>query len=59
MHLDLAKADVDLPVDFDALTEAGPTMGSGGRSAMDDTTCMVDVACYFVRLLLETSTQSA
>jgi NADH:ubiquinone oxidoreductase subunit F (NADH-binding) len=59
MHFDLAKADVDLLVDFDAPTEAGSTMGSGGMSVMDDTTCVVDVACYFVRLLLETSTQSA
>ena len=41
---------LDLPVDFDSLTKAGSMMGSGGMIVMDDRTCMVDVARYFVEL---------
>ena len=40
-----------MPVDFDALTELGSMMGSGGMIVMDDQTCMVDVAKYFVAFL--------
>jgi NADH:ubiquinone oxidoreductase subunit F (NADH-binding)/(2Fe-2S) ferredoxin len=39
---------IDLPVDFESLTEAGSMMGSGGMVVMDETTCMVDVARYFL-----------
>ncbi len=39
---------LDLPVDYEALTEAGSMMGSGGMIVMDDRTCMVDVARYFL-----------
>ncbi|MDP2719144.1 MAG: NADH-quinone oxidoreductase subunit NuoF [Dehalococcoidia bacterium] len=42
---------LDMPVDFDALTEAGSMMGSGGMIVMDETTCMVDVAKYFLSFL--------
>ncbi len=42
---------LDMPVDFDALTEIGSMMGSGGMIVMDDQTCMVDVAKYFVGFL--------
>ena len=42
---------LDLPVDFDALAEAGSMMGSGGMVVMDEETCMVDVARYFVEFL--------
>ncbi len=51
----LPESHLDLPVDFDALTEAGSMMGSGGMIVMDDRTCMVDVARYFVSFLLEES----
>ncbi|MBM4338463.1 MAG: NADH-quinone oxidoreductase subunit NuoF [Deltaproteobacteria bacterium] len=44
-----------LPVDFDSLTEAGSMMGSGGMIVMDEGTCMVDVAKYFVHFLQEES----
>jgi NADH-quinone oxidoreductase subunit F len=40
----LPTSALDLPVDFDTLTEAGSMMGSGGLIVMDDRTCMVDVA---------------
>ncbi len=46
---------VDLPVDFEKLTEAGAIMGSGGLIVMDEDTCMVDVAKYFVEFLEEES----
>ncbi len=46
---------IDLPVDFESLTEAGSMMGSGGMIVMDQTTCMVDVARYFLDFLREES----
>ena len=46
---------LDMPVDFDSLTEAGSMMGSGGMIVMDDETCMVDVARYFIAFLAEES----
>jgi NADH-quinone oxidoreductase subunit F len=39
---------LDTPIDFDSLTEAGAMMGSGGMVVMDDNTCMVNVAHYFL-----------
>ncbi len=42
---------LDLKVDFDELTKVGSMMGSGGMIVMDDKTCMVDVARYFVSFL--------
>ncbi|UCE73861.1 MAG: NADH-quinone oxidoreductase subunit NuoF [Methanomassiliicoccales archaeon] len=46
---------IHLPVDFDSLTDAGAMMGSGGMIVMDDRTCMVDVAKYFVNFLKDES----
>jgi NADH-quinone oxidoreductase subunit F len=46
---------LDLPVDFECLTEAGSMMGSGGLIVMDERTCMVDVARYFLKFLAEES----
>ena len=46
---------LDLPVDFDELTKAGSMMGSGGMIVMDEQTCMVDVARYFLNFLREES----
>jgi NADH:ubiquinone oxidoreductase subunit F (NADH-binding)/(2Fe-2S) ferredoxin/Pyruvate/2-oxoacid:ferredoxin oxidoreductase delta subunit len=51
----LPESKLDLPVDFDTLTQAGSMMGSGGMIVMDDRTCMVDVAKYFVHFLIEES----
>ncbi len=39
---------LDTPVDFDSLTEAGATMGSGGMIVVDQETCMVEFARYFL-----------
>jgi NADH:ubiquinone oxidoreductase subunit F (NADH-binding)/(2Fe-2S) ferredoxin/Pyruvate/2-oxoacid:ferredoxin oxidoreductase delta subunit len=41
----------DLPIDYDSLTAAGSIMGSGGMIVMDEGTCMVDVAKYFMGFL--------
>ena len=46
---------LDVPVDFDKLQEAGAMMGSGGLIVMDDRTCMVDVAKYFLAFLVDES----
>jgi NADH-quinone oxidoreductase subunit F/NADP-reducing hydrogenase subunit HndC len=42
---------LDLPIDYDSLSKAGAIMGSGGMIAMDEDTCMVDVAGYFMRFV--------
>jgi NADH-quinone oxidoreductase subunit F len=39
---------IDLPIDFDELKRVGSMMGSGGMIVMDEDTCMVDVARYFM-----------
>ncbi|MDX2435615.1 MAG: NADH-quinone oxidoreductase subunit NuoF [Acidobacteriota bacterium] len=46
---------LDLPVDYEKLTEAGSMMGSGGMIVMDDRTCMVDVSRFFLAFLEEES----
>ncbi len=46
---------LDLPVDFDSLTEVGSMMGSGGMVIGDENTCMVDMAKYFVSFLVTES----
>jgi len=46
---------LDLAVDFDELIKAGAIMGSGGMIVMDEDTCMVDVARYFVNFLAQES----
>lgn len=46
---------IDLPVDYEALTDAGSMMGSGGMIIMDETTCMVEIARYFISFLKEES----
>ena len=51
----LPESKLDLPVDFDSLTEAGSMMGSGGMIVMDDRTCMVDLARYFLKFLVDES----
>ena len=45
----------DLPVDYESLAGAGSIMGSGGMIVMDENTCMVDVAKYFMNFLKDES----
>jgi NADH-quinone oxidoreductase subunit F len=51
----LPEGLIDLPVDFDELTKAGSMMGSGGMIVMDEGTCMIDMAKYFLTFLEEES----
>ncbi len=46
---------LDLPVDYEKLKEVGSIMGSGGLVVMDEDTCMVDTARYFLEFLQEES----
>lgn len=46
---------LDTKVDYDSLLELGAMMGSGGLVVMDETTCMVDVARYFLEFTTEES----
>ena len=46
---------LDLPVDFDTLKSHGAMMGSGGMIVMDDRSCMVEVARYYINFLAEES----
>ncbi|MCD6119739.1 FAD-dependent oxidoreductase [bacterium] len=45
----------DLKIDYDSLAEAGSIMGSGGMIVMDEHTCMVDLAKYFMAFLKDES----
>jgi len=51
----IPEAHLDIAVDFDELARAGAIMGSGGMIVMDEDTCMVDVARYFVHFLAQES----
>ncbi|MFP4474445.1 MAG: NADH-quinone oxidoreductase subunit NuoF [Desulfatibacillaceae bacterium] len=46
---------LDTPVDYEAITKLGAIMGSGGMIVMDDTTCMVDMARYFMDFIQDES----
>jgi len=46
---------LDTPIDYEKLKEAGSIMGSGGMVIMDENTCMVDVARYFLEFLQDES----
>jgi NADH:ubiquinone oxidoreductase subunit F (NADH-binding)/(2Fe-2S) ferredoxin len=51
----IPEEQLDMPVDFDELSKAGSMMGSGGMIVMDEDTCMVDVARYFLNFLSDES----
>lgn len=51
----LPESLLDLKIDFDELYNAGSMMGSGGLIVMDETSCMVDVARYFLNFLSDES----
>ena len=46
---------LDLPIDYESLTEAGSMMGSGGMIVMDEKTCMVDIARFFLNFTQDES----
>lgn len=51
----LPESLIDTPVDYESLKEVGAMMGSGGFVVMDEETCMVDVAKYFLTFIQEES----
>lgn len=51
----LTRAHLNTPIDFDSLTALGTIMGSGGLIAMDEDTCMVDVARFFLDFVQDES----
>jgi NADH-quinone oxidoreductase subunit F len=51
----IPASSFDLPIDYDSLAKVGSIMGSGGMIVMDETTCMVDVAKYFMNFLKDES----
>ena len=51
----IPASHLDLPIDYESLLAVGSMMGSGGLVVMDDTTCMVDVARFFMEFCREES----
>ncbi len=51
----IPESMLDMPVDFDELTRSGSMMGSGGMIVLDEDTCMVDFARYFLGFLTDES----
>jgi Na+-translocating ferredoxin:NAD+ oxidoreductase RNF subunit RnfB len=51
----IPEQKLNLPIDYDTLAKAGSIMGSGGMIVMDEDTCMVDVARYFLNFTQEES----
>jgi NADH:ubiquinone oxidoreductase subunit F (NADH-binding)/(2Fe-2S) ferredoxin len=51
----LPESFLDTPVDYDSLAAAGSMMGSGGMIVMDERTCMVDIARYFLEFTQDES----
>ncbi|TET86382.1 MAG: NADH-quinone oxidoreductase subunit NuoF, partial [Dehalococcoidia bacterium] len=51
----IPEEHLDIEVDFDELTKVGAIMGSGGMIVMDEDTCMVDIARYFINFLADES----
>ena len=51
----IPKKLLNLPVDYESLSQAGAMMGSGGMIVTDEGTCMVDVAKYFMNFLRDES----
>lgn len=51
----LSKEYLDLPVDYESLVGAGAMMGSGGLIIMDEGTCMVDMARFFMDFIHDES----
>jgi bidirectional [NiFe] hydrogenase diaphorase subunit len=51
----IPDAYLDMPVDYESLTKVGSIMGSGGMIVMDDNSCMVDVARFFMEFCMTES----
>ena len=51
----LTEKELDTPIDFDNLVEAGSMMGSGGMIVLDEDNCMVDVARFYMDFIVDES----
>lgn len=51
----IPASKLDIPIDYDNLVAIGSMMGSGGLIVMDDTTCMVDIARFFLEFTVDES----
>jgi NADH:ubiquinone oxidoreductase subunit F (NADH-binding) len=51
----LTEKDLDTPIDYESLTALGSMMGSGGMIVMDEDTCMVDIARFFLDFTVDES----
>jgi bidirectional [NiFe] hydrogenase diaphorase subunit len=51
----IPEQSLDMPVDYESLTKVGSIMGSGGMIVMDDSSCMVDVARFFMEFCMTES----
>jgi bidirectional [NiFe] hydrogenase diaphorase subunit len=51
----IPEEHLDIPVDYESLAKVGSFMGSGGMIVMDESSCMVDVAKYFVEFCMSES----
>ena len=51
----IPASHLDVPIDYDNLIAIGSMMGSGGLIVMDDTTCMVDIAKFFLEFTVDES----
>ncbi|HSB52671.1 MAG TPA: NuoF family protein [Dissulfurispiraceae bacterium] len=51
----IPEQHLDMPVDYESLAKVGSIMGSGGMIVMDDTSCMVDVAKFFMEFCMSES----
>ncbi len=51
----IPEQHLDMPVDYESLTKVGSIMGSGGMIIMDETSCMVDVAKFFMEFCMSES----
>ena len=51
----IPASHIDVPIDYDNLVALGSMMGSGGLIVMDETTCMVDIAKFFLEFTVEES----
>ena len=51
----ITEKNLDVPIDYDNLIAIGSMMGSGGLIVMDDTSCMVDIAKFFLEFTVDES----
>lgn len=51
----IPASHIDAPIDYDSLTQLGSMMGSGGLIIMDEDTCMVDIAKFFLEFTVDES----